>query len=83
MLRTRRCERLCCTPVSTKISKEYTVKLGLVKDGEYKYTVTVDKDAKIFYVNTDDEISVSSYSAIARTTTMLSTLWSRTTWSRP
>uniref|UniRef100_UPI003AF14E3B hypothetical protein n=1 Tax=Dysosmobacter sp. TaxID=2591382 RepID=UPI003AF14E3B len=49
-----------------KVSKEYTVKLGLVKDGEYKYTVTVDKDAKIFYVNTDDEISVSSYSAIAK-----------------
>ena len=37
-----------------------------MKDGEYKYTVTVDKDAKIFYVNTDDEISVSSYSAIAK-----------------
>ena len=49
-----------------KVSKEYTVKLGLQKDGEYKYTVTVDKDAKIFYVNTDDEISVSSYSAIAK-----------------
>ena len=49
-----------------KVSKEYTVKLGLVKDGEYKYTITVDKDAKIFYVNTDDEISVSSYSAIAK-----------------
>ena len=49
-----------------KVSKEYTVKLGLVKDDEYKYTVTVDKDAKIFYVNTDDEISVSSYSAIAK-----------------
>ena len=26
----------------------------------------MDKDAKIFYVNTDDEISVSSYSAIAK-----------------
>ena len=49
-----------------KVSKEYTVKLGLQKNGEYKYTVTVDKDAKIFYVNTDDEISVSSYSAIAK-----------------
>ena len=48
-----------------KVSKEYTVKLGLQKD-EYKYTITVDKDAKIFYVNTDDEISVSSYSAIAK-----------------
>ncbi len=40
-----------------KVSKEYTVKLGLQKNGEYKYTITVDKDAKIFYVNTDDEIS--------------------------
>ena len=49
-----------------KVSKEYTVKLGLQKNGEYKYTITVDKDAKIFYVNTDDEISVSSYSAIAK-----------------
>ena len=49
-----------------KVSKEYTVKLGLQKNGEYNYTVTVDKDAKIFYVNTDDEISVSSYSAIAK-----------------
>ena len=49
-----------------KVSKEYTVKLGLQENGEYKYTVTVDKDAKIFYVNTDDEISVSSYSAIAK-----------------
>ena len=42
-----------------KTSKEYTVKI----DGE---TITVDENAKIFYVNTDDEISESSYNGIAQ-----------------
>ena len=40
-----------------KTSKEYTVKIA----GE---TITVDENAKIFYVNTDDEISESSYNGI-------------------
>ena len=42
-----------------KTSKEYTVKIH----GE---TITVDENAKIFYVNTDDEISESSYNGIAQ-----------------
>ena len=42
-----------------KTSKEYTVKIA----GE---TITVDENAKIFYVNTDDEISESSYNGIAQ-----------------
>ena len=59
-----------------KTSKEYTVTLNTagkrtpasgVVDSKYKNEIiTVDKDAKIFYVNTDDEISVSSYNAIAK-----------------
>ena len=48
-----------------KTSKEYTVSVGLKGDGTYVDTFTVGDDAKIFYVNDDDEISVSSYSAIA------------------
>ncbi len=42
-----------------KTSKEYTVKIA----GE---TITVNENAKIFYVNTDDEISESSYNGIAQ-----------------
>ena len=42
-----------------KTSKEYTVKIA----GE---TITVDENAKIFYVNTDNEISESSYNGIAQ-----------------
>ena len=60
-----------------KTSKEYTVTLNtageLTKaDGSkdttnYKsYVVTVADDAKIFYVNDDDKVSVSSYSALAQ-----------------
>ena len=59
-----------------KTSKEYTVTLNTagkrtpasgIVDSSYKNEiVTVDKDAKIFYVNTDDEISVSSYNAITK-----------------
>ena len=60
-----------------KTSKEYTVTLNTagkltLKNGTKDTTnykneiITVDKDAKIFYVNTDDEISVSSYNAIAK-----------------
>ena len=52
-----------------KTSKEYTISVGykVDKNGDVSYdkTITVDKDAQIYYVNTDDEISVSSYSAIA------------------
>ena len=48
-----------------KTSKEYTVSVGLKGDGTYVDTFTVGDDAKIFYVNDDNEISVSSYSAIA------------------
>ena len=48
-----------------KTSKEYTISVGLKDDGTYVDTFTVGDDAKIFYVNDDDEISVSSYSAIA------------------
>ena len=44
-----------------KTSKDYTVKIGSVP-----YVITVDEDAKIFYVNADDEISESSYKAIAK-----------------
>ena len=60
-----------------KTSKEYTVTLNTAgkltkKDNttdttNYKsFVVTVDDDAKIFFVNDDDEISVSSYNAIAQ-----------------
>ena len=48
-----------------KTSKEYTVSVGLKGDGTYVDTFTVGDNAQIFYVNDDDEISVSSYSAIA------------------
>ena len=69
-----------------KTSKEYTVTLNTagkltLKNGTTDTTnrkneiVTVDKDAKSFYVNTDDEISVFSYKTLSlRTRTMLSTL---------
>ena len=49
-----------------KTSKDYTVKLGLKADGSYKFTITVDDEAKIFYINDDDEISESSYKALAK-----------------
>lgn len=60
-----------------KTSKEYTVTLNTagkltLKNGTTDTTnrkneiVTVDKDAKSFYVNTDDEISVFSYNTIAK-----------------
>ena len=48
-----------------KTSKEYTISVGLKADGSYTDILTVGDDAKIFYVNDDDEISVSSYNAIA------------------
>ena len=48
-----------------KTSKEYTISVGLKADGSYTDILTVADDAQIFYVNDDDEISVSSYSAIA------------------
>ena len=47
-----------------KTSKDYTVTLGTTS-GE-KYVITVADDAKIFYVNSDDEASESSYKAIAK-----------------
>ena len=47
-----------------KTSKEYTVKIGLKDNGSYRYTLTVADDADIYYVNTDDEISVASYKEI-------------------
>ena len=60
-----------------KTSKEYTVTLNTagkltLKNGTTDTTnhkneiITVDKDAKSFYVNTDDEISVFSYNTIAK-----------------
>ena len=48
-----------------KTSKEYTISVGLKADGSYTDILTVGDDAQIFYVNDDDEISVSSYNAIA------------------
>ena len=48
-----------------KTSKEYTISVGLKADGSYTDILTVADDAQIFYVNDDDEISVSSYNAIA------------------
>ena len=48
-----------------KTSKEYTISVGLKADGSYTDVLTVADDAQIFYVNDDDEISVSSYNAIA------------------
>ena len=47
-----------------KTSKEYTVKIGLKDNGSYRYTLTVADDADIYYVNTDNEISVASYKEI-------------------
>ena len=44
-----------------KTSKEYTVKIGSVP-----YVITVDEDAKIFSVNTDDEITEISYKGISK-----------------
>ena len=48
-----------------KVSKEYTVLIGLQKDDSFKYTITVDEDATFFYVDEDGKISTSSYNAIA------------------
>ncbi len=45
-----------------KVSKEYTV---ILNTAGTKHTITVDDDAKIYYVNDDDEISESSYKAIS------------------
>lgn len=42
-----------------KPNKDYTVILGDT------YTITVDEDAKIFVINTDDEITESSYKGLA------------------
>ena len=47
-----------------KTSKEYTVKVGTTS-GE-NYVITVDEDAKIFSVNTDDEITEISYKGISK-----------------
>ena len=53
-----------------KVSKEYTILAGKIVDGTgkitgYTYTITVDEDADIFYVDEDGDINVSSYNAIA------------------
>ena len=55
-------EYLTGTGIS-KTSADYTVTLG-TKAGP-NATITVDDDAKIYYVDKDGKISVSSYSAIA------------------
>ena len=47
-----------------KTSKDYTVTLG-TKSGE-NYVITVADDAKIFNINDDDEITESSYKALAK-----------------
>ena len=46
-------------------SKEYTVILGI---GVQDWTITVDEDAAIYYVDEDGEITVSSYKALAEDT---------------
>ena len=53
-----------------KVSREYTVIINTAKNAAgvplgTSYTITVDEDADIFYVNEDGEISVSSYNGIA------------------
>ena len=50
-----------------KTSKEYTISVGYSKVGDkvsYKYTITVDDNAKIYLVDKDGNISESSYKAI-------------------
>ena len=51
-----------------KTSKEYTISVGysVDKNGEvsYTHTITVDDNAKIYFVDKDGNISESSYSAI-------------------
>ena len=47
-----------------KVSKEYTILVGKNGD-EYKYTITVDEDANIYYVDEDGNVSESSYNAIS------------------
>ena len=47
-----------------KVSKEYTILVGKNASG-YDYTITVDEDADIFYVDVDGDVNVSSYSGIA------------------
>ena len=49
-----------------KTSKDYTVTLGTTPGSGEDYVITVADDAKIFYVNSDDEASESSYKAIAK-----------------
>ena len=48
-----------------KTSKEYTISVGLKADAPTPISSPLVMNAKIFYVNDDDEISVSSYNAIA------------------
>ena len=48
-----------------KTSKEYTVTLDTVKGGE-NAVITVDDNAKIYYVDKDGNISESSYKSIAK-----------------
>ena len=51
-----------------KTSKEYTISVGYSVDKKgdvsYDYTITVDDNAKIYFVDKDGNISESSYSAI-------------------
>ena len=47
-----------------RVSKEYTVLVGKNATG-YDFTITVDEDADIFYVDEDGDVNVSSYNAIA------------------
>ncbi|MFR9257161.1 MAG: hypothetical protein ACLVJ6_17615, partial [Merdibacter sp.] len=63
-----------------RVSKEYTVKLS-AEGWRYKYTVTVDKDAKVYIAPMTR--SVSSYSAIAKDDNDVVYAVVRTTWSRP
>ena len=52
-----------------KTNKDYTILVGYNKAANgkvsYDYTLTVADDANIYYVDTDDKISVSSYKEIA------------------
>ena len=48
-----------------KTSEDYTISAGLKNDKTYNHTITVDKDAKIYYVDKDGKIGDSSYNAIA------------------
>ena len=53
-----------------KTSKEYTVSIGYNEDGNGKVTyadvITVDDNAKIYYVDKDGNISESSYKSITK-----------------